>query len=638
MTTTTAGHSPRSIAAWLTALLMFLTLAACGGSGAGAGGGGDLGGSQAQSLTLAASSDELKSDGFSTVTLTATVKDGGNRALANQQVVFSTTDPSLTLIVDNERTDSTGQANAQVVTSDPHDRTVEILATVQGGGGTILARRPLAVVGASVVVNGPGAIAFGSPSTFTVAVRDSASQPVAGTPVTLASAAGNTIAVPTATTDAAGRASFTVTGAVNGADTLVATALGKTSAGYSVTVSGVEFGFLQPGADGAELPMNAAQAVRVRLLENGAPAASQQVTITTTRGTVTPSTVTTDANGEATATITSADAGFATITGTGPGGTTASRSVEFVATVPAKLALQASPNVVGVNLGTGGTNSSQLLAMVRDAADTPVKNQRVDFSALTDLSNGRVEPAYAITDSNGQATASFIPGANSTGPDGVVVQAAVHGTSITPATTTLTVAHREVSITIETGNEIAEPDSTTYMMPWNATVSDSSGAPIAGAAVIVQLEPLGFRTGRWITGGGGGSGWSQQINATCKSEDINRNGLLDAGEDNLSVDVGTVGALDPRVSAATAQVVSPGKLTDANGQAKIEVRYAQGFAAWTRVRLRASISAPGGTEVVSSKDFWLPVLAADIQNTDITPPGADSPRSPYGEGIGCPAL
>src|SRR5690606_845306 len=138
-------------AAWLTALLMFLTLAACGGSGAGAGGGGDLGGSQAQSLTLAASSDELKSDGFSTVTLTATVKDGGNRALANQQVVFSTTDPSLTLIVDNERTDSTGQANAQVVTSDPHDRTVEILATVQGGGGTILARRPLAVVGASVV-------------------------------------------------------------------------------------------------------------------------------------------------------------------------------------------------------------------------------------------------------------------------------------------------------------------------------------------------------------------------------------------------------------------------------------------------------------------------------------------------------
>src|SRR5690606_24588618 len=250
----------------------------------------------------------------------------------------------------------------------------------------------------------------------------------------------------------------------------------------------------------------------------------------------------------------------------------------------------ASPNVVGVNLGTAAANSSQLLAVVRDAADTPVKNRRVDFSALTDLSNGRIEPAFAITDSNGQATASFIPGANSNGPEGVELQAVVNGTSVPPATTKLTVAHREVSIAIETGNEIAEPDTTTYMMPWNATVSDSSGAPVAGARVIVQVEPLGFRTGRWQTGGSG-SGWTPLFNATCASEDANRNGMLDVGEDNLSTDVGTVGALDPRL-VATGRVVSAGGVTDANGQAKIEIAYAQGYAVWTRVQLRASISAP----------------------------------------------
>src|SRR5690606_6891562 len=101
MTTSPAGHAPRSIAAWLLALLMFLALAACGGSGAGAGGGGDLGGSQAQSLTLLSDANELDSDGSSVATITAVVKDAGNRAIANQAVDFTTLDSGATLQVSN---------------------------------------------------------------------------------------------------------------------------------------------------------------------------------------------------------------------------------------------------------------------------------------------------------------------------------------------------------------------------------------------------------------------------------------------------------------------------------------------------------------------------------------------------------
>src|SRR5690606_37379173 len=102
------------------------------------------------------------------------------------------------------------------------------------------------------------------------------------------------------------------------------------------------------------------------------------------------------------------------------------------ATVSAKLSLQASPTVVGVNLSPSGTNSSQLTAVVRDAADNPVKNVRVNFSSVADPSNGRIEPGFAMTDSSGAATTSFIPGASTTGPGGVILQASVHGVPAVP--------------------------------------------------------------------------------------------------------------------------------------------------------------------------------------------------------------
>src|SRR5690606_12319231 len=143
----------------------------------------------------------------------------------------------------------------------------------------------------------------------------------------------------------------------------------------------------------------------------------------------------------------------------------------------------------------------------RDADDNPVKNVRVNFSSIADPSSGRIEPGFAITDSSGAATSSFIPGPNSTGPDQVILQASLHSHAGGPAATTrLTAARQELSVVIGTGNTIEEPDATTYRMPWTALVTDSSGAPVSNAEVAVQLEPLGFRTGEWISGGGGSSG------------------------------------------------------------------------------------------------------------------------------------
>jgi len=635
MTTTTAGHSPRSIAAWLTALLMFLTLAACGGSGAGAGGGGDLGGSQAQSLTLLSDTNDLDSAGSSAATITAIVKDLGNRALANQNVDFTTDDPGATLQISNARTDASGKAVAMLSTSDPQARTITVRATVQGS--SVQAVRTIQVAGTAITINGPQTIAFNVASTYTVALRDSASKPVQNVPVTLASASGNTITTSPALTNSLGQATFSVTASTGGTDTLTASALGVTATRV-IAVSGTQLEFIGPADDGAELQVGAAHQVRVRLRSNGAAVVGEQIDFSTTRGTLSASSAVTDANGEAAVNVSANTAGYASVIATEPGNATATRAVEFVAVTPAKLSLQASPSVVGVNLSPSGTNSSQLTAVVRDADDNPVKNVRVNFSSIADPSSGRIEPGFAMTDSSGAATSSFIPGPNSTGPDQVILRAELHNPlGVAPATTMLTAARQELSVVIGTGNTIEEPDATTYRMPWTALVTDSSGAPVSNANVTVQLEPLGFRTGEWVSGGGGSSGWAQQVYATCASEDVNRNGLLDNGEDILIPDIGTVNRLDPGQVAA-AVVTSTGKVTDEFGEAKIIINYPQGYGAWVAYRLRVSINAPAGTEGSAVADFWLPVLAADIQNSDITPPGDQSPLGPFGTGIGCPAL
>ncbi|MEZ5742014.1 MAG: Ig-like domain-containing protein [Burkholderiaceae bacterium] len=604
-------------------LFLALTLAACGGSGAGAGGSGVAATTKAASMTLLSSEGSLNSDGRTSATITAIVKNSQNVALANQTVSFSTTDPGATLEIGSLVTDATGRVTAKLTVDDQSVRDVSILAR----SGEIERTIAIPVVGNSLTISGSNNIVFNSPTDFSLSLRDSGGNPIAGKVVTISSVAGNTIQPAAPVTDALGQAAFTVTGVTEGPDTLTATAQGVTTA-FSATVSGTQLSYATPARD-AEVDVNTATPVTVTLIENGVPLNNQLVSFSATRGSFPgSSTATTNSSGQATVQIQSVSSGFATITATSPAGVTSSRRIEFVSRIPSKISVQPSPSVIGANLDVTGTNASQLIAVVKDSADNPVKGVRVDFSLVSDPSNGRIEPGFGITDSYGTATASFIAGPNPTGPGQVIIQSKVTSAPTITSNTSLTVSRLELSIEMGTGNNIESTNTdTTYKMPWIALVTDSSGNPVPNARVIVAIEPISYAKGQWIDAAGR---WAQDVTVTCPNEDTNINKTLDAGED-----INGNAQLDPGNQAA-AVIESAGAVTDSNGIVEISVIYAQGAGKWTQMRLRVTITtASGATEGDADTTFWLPVLSADVASTDVAPPGADAPNSPYGTAAVC---
>lgn len=591
-----------------------LLVAGCGGgSGAGAWGEAPGGtGGEASSLTLTTNVPTVGSDGKTVATLTAFVKDGGNRAMPNQMVTFSTADSGVVLLQSANVTDAAGLVTAKMTVVDPTNRDV----TVNARSGSISNTLTVAVVGTTLSLDGPASLLANTPTEFSVALRDAAGAVIGGKQVKIASSAGNTLSAGTVTTDSAGRAKFLVTGVVPGVDTITATALG-TMGKVTTEVAGTQLLFTTPGV-GQELEVGLSHTVSVTLLSQGVPQSGQTVEFLATRGTITPS-AQTDASGRATVTITASSAGLSTVTAK-VGAVLSSQRVEFVSATPSKISVQASPANVGVNLGGASSNSSQLIAVVRDASDNPVKGQSVSFSADADPSNGRIEPAIATTDSAGVATVTFFPGANSTGNNQIILRATVVGKGVA-GTTTLTASKQELMVRIGTGNKIEAGDPVSYTMLWDAVVTDSSGNPVANATVQGALVGTAFYKGRYYADGtepnsgllpGGETQGTPKYK--CPGEDTNGNLRLDSGED-----VNGDGQITPG-NVAAVQVSANGGRTDSTGFARIEVKYPKQYANWAQVRLTVTITAIAGTEGTAVSIFDLPVAATDVDGS-AAPPG-----------------
>ncbi len=635
-------------AAAISATAMLLTASGCSDSGATGGSTTTSTSTSTPSATAggsiavgAGTTSTLSSATGTTISLTAVVKNAGNAAVANQTVSFTTTDAGVTIVNPAAVTDATGTATGTMtIGAGPTSNTNRTIAVVATAGGLTVTKN-VQVVGSTVTVTGPDAVALNTAAQYVVTVRDSASNALASQSVTVTSQAGNPITTSPGTTDSQGQFKFSVTPSKAGNDTLTIAATGV-SAVKSFSVSGNQLSFV---GSPAEVEVNKPAPLTLNLINNGVAFVNQKVTLSATRGTLSTNSVQTDSAGMATVTIISATAGITEVNASSDGGLTATSRIEFVSSIPSKINLQASPSTVATNAAGSSSNSSQLIATVRDAADNPVKNSRVNFSFLADPSNGRIEPGFATTDSNGTASTVFISGPNSSGNNAVVISASLPGApSVAASQSSLTVSRSVLVVRIGTGNEIEKIDTTKNGVPYTVIVSDSSGNPVKDVLIQASLVPLLYYKGFYTWNGV--DQWEKRDpgtgvvnNQQCANEDTNGNGQLDPaqgstlGEDDPNNTIGNGdGLLTPGNPAVIAfnTGFENGK-TNALGYLDMRVIYPRNFATWLQVRLRVT-AVVAGTEGVGTNTIILPGVAGDYTSATVAPPGV---RSPYGVASTC---
>jgi hypothetical protein len=94
------------------------------------------------------------------------------------------------------------------------------------------------------------------------------------------------------------------------------------------------------------------------------------------------------------------------------------------------------------------------------------------------------------------------------------------------------------------------------------------------------------------------------------------NGVLDPGEDFNS---------SSKLEPGNVVIVSPGRVkTDATGRATVSLFYAESYALWVEVKLKAR-AVVSGTESSKEAVFFLPAAAEVLANSTSTPAGVTSP-------------
>lgn len=637
-------------------------LVACGS------GGGDREFSEegaAARVEMTTSSSTISSDGRQVVRLFATVKDSGNSALQGIPVAFRASGRGATLTpVDDGVTDVNGQAQAVLSITDPTLRVI----TVTGDAQSRKASTDVTVIGTSVELSGPSAVAIGKSSVFSALVTDAAGKPVVGTPVRISSpSSGASLA--SSSTNEQGRVEVRLNPSAMGNVTLSVLAAGATGSRV-VRVGSTSVSFESPAAS-SEYVVSPKSApvwtpVVVQVLVNGVPPpAGTQINFAATRGEMNTSSALTGPDGRAAVMIHSALAGRTLVSATAPDGTLDVRELYFVGGKPAKIEVQAAPSTVRVNPRGASFNSSQIIAVVRDAVDNRVQGVRVNFSTIDPSAGVGLSNVFAITDESGVASVSFFPGPLPTGTNRITVIGRIDclSTSCAPAvmdsdSILLTAVKSAMQLRIGTGNEIRvvteeDPDAAPVYneLPYGVLVTDSAGNPVPGVTLNATVVNTAYRKGfyQWSLPSLDGEDnvdtqplW-RQFNSVrlgnsdvplpvvlCRSEDLNENLLLDPGED-LNRD----GLLTPG-NVATVYFGPTGDAivgtTNDKGSAVMRIRYLRDRGGWVSVKVRVSASLPDGTEGAESVEFRLPVLGDDLSDMAVGPPGA---ISPYGIGP-CP--
>jgi len=385
-------------------------------------------------------------------------------------------------------------------------------------------------------------------------------------------------------------------------------------------------------------------------------------------------TMVTDISGQASRTFTAPNTtGTFTISGTGSGVTAAALQVQVVtagvipnAIIPAGAApsLSASPNVLSVNSVGSTSNRSTLRFLFLDSSGNPVTNVRVRFD---DLTTGLAAIGSSITsgtqtlttDGSGVVSAQYIAGQNSSPTNGVKIRACFSATDPVPPApcpafvdASLTVAGAALAVSIGDDN-LLEKGAGTYIKRFAVTVADSAGKAVANAPVDISLDLTHYsKSTQWrapsvsevppntippqtatyaVTASLPAGGTVSVPYYWCYNEDLNRNGVVDNGENiDFSVDANGQPTLQPRRSDMIISYNDPlVTTTDANGLLIIKVEYSQRYGGWLAYRVRVTANV-AGSQGLAERPFVTNVLEIDVLNGSFRTPayGVNSCRTP----------
>ena len=381
-------------------------------------------------------------------------------------------------------------------------------------------------------------------------------------------------------------------------------------------------------------------------------------------------TLTTDASGLASATITGpAAAGSYTVTADGLG-VTALRTVQVTggagaipdAVGPISAAdLSINPNTIAPNTVGATTNRATLRAVFQNATNQAIPNVRVRFEIVPPgLGSGEQISTGTTTvysDTSGIATADYISGTRTSPTNGVQIRACygltdadIAGTlcpNVAPAS--MTVASQPISVSLGYNNELTKTNNNlTYVQKFIVTVNDTAGVAVSGAVVSASVDITHYGKGwaytdpYYVNGlldelvtppvfgepninssdvpvpGTSGPPAAPGKRVWCINEDLNRNGFLDANENDGTGD-NQNGTLEPRKSYVTISYVN-GNTTAADGTLQVQVQYPMNVAHWLAFTVKVS-TAVGGTEGTDQKSFRTESLLVDAANGSFrTPP------------------
>jgi adhesin/invasin len=422
--------------------------------------------------------------------LVAAVTDGAGRPVQGATVVFVLTDPApgASLSPDTTTTGADGTATAQVVLGTrPGTQAGEVLALGGQGQPTATATFSLNALpenaNSITAVSGmdqSGQVGTALANPLVVQVADAFGNPIPGVDVVWTADGGGSVSSPTTTTGADGQTSVTrtlgttagtqralasVDGLAGSPVTFVHTATAGAPSGLSI-VSGDD----QTGPVSTELPLPLVVALRDGG-GNPVPGAAVSWVISSGGGSVTPSTSSTDAAGQAIVAW--------TLGGT-PGPNTVSAVVsgigvvEFSATAtagaPARLSILTQPSASAVS---GAVLGQQPVIQLLDAGGNPATQIGVAVQAAIATGGGSLGGATStLTDANGRATFTDLSISGAPGAHTLRFTAAAFA-AVTSGTINLTAAPTVTTITADT----PDPSRTGDLVTVSFTVTSANGTP-----------------------------------------------------------------------------------------------------------------------------------------------------------------